>query len=102
MAASGKIGEPIPTCIIGSEGTPLMDEVFESERRPADSVQQLEMIKDELKQLSHTIAQLAESATKYAQARMETAAQTAVDRYPVGSIVLAALIGFWFAGRRRR
>ena len=102
MAAFGKIGEPIPTGIIGSEGTPLMDEVFERERRAADSAEQLETIKDELRQLSHTIAQLAESATKYTQARVEGAAQTAVDRYPVGSIVLAALVGFWFAGRRRR
>ncbi|MDB5524933.1 MAG: hypothetical protein JWM58_2696 [Rhizobium sp.] len=101
MAVNRRVGEPIPTGIFGSDGTPLTREVSESERA-GDSQQQLDAIKEEIRQVSHMISHLTETTTRYAQERVQTAAQTAVDRYPIGSIVLAALAGYWLAGRNRR
>lgn len=95
MAKNGTVGEPIPTGRIGDFGAATTDAAA------MNSAEQLAVIRDELKQLSHTVAQLAEMTTRYAQQRVQNAAQTAVDRYPVGSILAAALIGYWFAGRRR-
>lgn len=100
MAMNETMGEPIPKGIIG-ESADIIDDSYGGGRRAVDQAAQLAEIKEELRRLSRTIAQLAENSTKFAQDRIQTAAQTAVDRYPVGTIVLAALVGYWFAGRRR-
>lgn len=100
MAMNETIGEPIPKGIIG-ESAEIIDDSYGSDKRAADQAAQLAEIRDELRQVRHTIAQLAESGSKFAQDRIQHAAQTAVDRYPIGSLVLAALAGYWLAGRRR-
>jgi 3-oxoacyl-ACP reductase-like protein len=99
MAMNETMGEPIPRGIIG-DSAPIADESYGSDKRTVEQEAQLAEIKEEVRQLRHTIAQLAETTTKYTQKSIQNAAQTAVDRYPVGSVVLAALIGYWFAGRR--
>jgi hypothetical protein len=101
MAMNETTGEPIPKGVIG-DSAPIADESYGSDKRSAEHAAQLAEIKDEVRQLRHTIAQLAETTTKYTQKSIQNAARTAVDRYPVGSIVLAALVGYWFAGRRHR
>lgn len=101
MAVNRPAGEAIPTGIFGSDGKPLTRDAVEN-RSAADSAQQLEAIKEEIRQVSHMISHLTETSARYAQERVQTAAQEAVDRYPVGTIVLAALAGYWLAGRRRR
>jgi hypothetical protein len=99
MAMNESIGEPIPKGILG-DSAPIADGSYGSDLKAAEQAAQLAEIKEEVRQLRHTIAQLAETSTKYAQQSVQNAAQTAVDRYPVGSIVLAALAGYWLAGRR--
>jgi hypothetical protein len=100
MAMNETTGEPIPRGIIGDSAA-IADDSYGSDQRGADQAAQLAEIREELRRLSRTIAQLAENSTKFAQDRIQTAAQAAVDRYPVGSLVVAALVGYWFAGRRR-
>lgn len=100
MAVNETIGEPIPRGLIGDSAA-IADDSYGSDQRISDHTAQLAEIREELRQLSRTIAQLAENSTKFAQDRIQTAAQTAVDRYPVGSLALAALAGYWFASRRR-
>jgi hypothetical protein len=99
MAINDPTGYPIPKGIIG-DSAPIADE-SNGDSKAVEQAAQLAEIKEEVRQLRHTIAQLAETTTKYTQKSIQNAAQTAVDRYPVGSIVLAALVGYWFAGRRR-
>lgn len=100
MAMNDRIGEPIPKGIIG-DSAPIIDDAYGGERRAAESEAQMQEIREELRQLRHTIGELAETTAKYARNSLQDAAQTAVDRYPVGSIVLAALAGYWLAGRGR-
>jgi hypothetical protein len=99
MAINETIGDPIPKGIIGDSAS-IADESYGGDTKAAEQAAQLAEIKEEVRHLRHTIAQLAETTTRYTQQSIQNAAQTAVDRYPVGSIVLAALIGYWFAGRR--
>jgi len=100
MAMNETIGEPIPKGIIG-DSAPVIDDTYGSDQRHAEQAAQIAEIREELKQVSHTIAQLAQTTARYTQNSVENAAQTAVDRYPVGSIVLSALIGYWLASRNR-
>lgn len=99
MAMNETMGEPIPRGIIGDSAA-IADDSYGSNPRSKDQAAQLAEIKEELRQLSRTITQLAENGSKFAQDRIQTAAQTAVDRYPVGSLALAALVGYWFGSRR--
>ena len=110
MAGNEKIGEPIPIEDIDGSDAPLVDEALEAvsentatnEDEGASSDEQLIAIKEELRQLSQSVAQLTEMTTKYARRRIRRGAQTAVDRYPVGSVVVAGLAGYWLASRNRR
>jgi len=99
MAMNETMSEPTPKGIIGDSAA-IADDSYGSDQRTSDHVAQLAEIKEELRQLSRTITQLAENSSKFAQDRIQTAAQTAVDRYPVGSLALAALVGYWFGARR--
>jgi hypothetical protein len=101
MVVNDRIGEPIPKGIIGDSAPIIDDDAYGNDRRSAESEAQLKEIREELRQLRHTIGELAEATTKYARNSVQDAAQTAVDRYPIGSIVLAALAGYWLAGRGR-
>ena len=96
MAMNETIGEPIPRGIIGDSAA-IVDESYGG---ASEQSAQLSEIKEELRQLSQTIRQLAENSSRFAQDRIHTAAQTAVDRYPVGTLAMAALFGYWCAGRR--
>lgn len=100
MAMNETTGDRRRKGVIG-DSAPIADESNGSDQRAAEHAAQLAEIKDEVRQLRHTIAELAATSKDYARQSVQNAAQTAVDRYPVGSIVLAALIGYWFAGRRR-
>lgn len=100
MAMNDRMDEPAPSGMIG-ESPPILDEAYGSERRTAENEAQLQEIREELRQLRQTIGELAQTTATYARNSLQDAAQTAVDRYPVGSIVLAALAGYWLAGRRR-
>lgn len=99
MAMNERIGERIPKGIIGDSAA-IADDVYGGDIRAAEHAAQIAEIKDELRQIRHTISHLAGTTTRYTRQQVQDAAQTAVDRYPVGSIVLAALVGYWLAGRR--
>jgi len=58
-------------------------------------------IRDEISHLGQMVSSLVDTTTRYTRLRLENAAQTAVDRHPLGSLVVAALAGYWLAGRRR-
>jgi hypothetical protein len=100
MAMNETTGNPIPRGIIGDSAA-IADESYGVDGKVAQEAAQLAEIREEIRQLRHTIAQLAETSKNYARQSIRSAAQTAVDRYPIGSIVAAALVGYWFAGRRR-
>jgi uncharacterized protein YlxW (UPF0749 family) len=110
MAAHGKIGNPVPLGVVGDKDAPAADEALEAtaenlaedSRFAAESQQELAAIKEELARLSQSVSQLTEATASYARLRVERAAHSAIDRYPIGSMVTAALVGFFLAGHYRR
>jgi hypothetical protein len=97
MAFEEIIGTPIPRgSVRGTVSSPSIPDAAEQIYESA----QMAEIRAELQQVRESVSQLAETTAKYTRLRIENAAQTAVDRYPIGSLVLAALAGYWLAGRR--
>jgi hypothetical protein len=95
MAMNDKIGQPIPKGIVGGTALVVRDE------DAADMNARMAEIRDEISHLGQMVAGLADTATRYTKLRLESAAQNAVDRHPLGSLVVALLAGYWLAGRRR-
>lgn len=116
MAANGKIGEPVPKGMIGSDAPPAegmagaapenrpekgFENRFENAGRVEGRVEDLGAIREELSRIRESVAQLTETTAAYARQRVEGAAQTAVSRYPVVSMMAAAFVGYLLAGPYR-
>lgn len=85
---------------IDGERARLAEERLQLEAARRRQSQRVRELKQEVRQIRRMIGELSEATADYAQLRVQETARRAIDRYPVGSLAIGALVGYLLASRR--